>query len=55
MVVPQYRTLSKRIIDRLPGDDKDAVFWTATSPDPAFGSTLRARRSMWSRAALSAA
>ena len=27
MTPPQYRTLTKRIVDRLAVDDKDGVFW----------------------------
>ena len=32
MLKPPYLTLSKRIIDRLPVDDKDAVFWDRDLP-----------------------
>ena len=31
MATRQYRTLTKRIVDRLAVDDKDAVFWGCTS------------------------
>ena len=32
MATPHYRTLSKRIVDRLAVDDKDAVFWDQELP-----------------------
>ena len=32
MATPHYRTLSKRIVDRLAVDDKDAVFWDRELP-----------------------
>ena len=32
MTARQYRTLSKRIVDRLAVDDKDAVFWDRELP-----------------------
>ena len=32
MATAQYRTLSKRIIDRLSVDDKDTVFWARDLP-----------------------
>ena len=32
MATAQYRTLSKRIIDRLSVDDKDTVFWDRDLP-----------------------
>ena len=32
MATAQYRTLSKRIIDRLSVDDKDTVFWNRDLP-----------------------
>ena len=32
MATHQYRTLTKRIVDRLAVDDKDAVFWDRELP-----------------------
>ena len=32
MATRHYRTLSKRIVDRLAVDDKDAVFWDRELP-----------------------
>ena len=32
MTPRQYRTLSKRIVDRLAVDDEDAVFWDRELP-----------------------
>ena len=32
MATCQYRTLTKRIVDRLPVDDKDSVFWDRELP-----------------------
>ena len=37
MATRQYRTLTKRIVDRLAVDDKDGVFWDRELPG--FGSS----------------
>ena len=42
MATRQYRTLTKRIVDRLAVDDKDAVFWDRELPE--FGLRAPPRR-----------
>ena len=55
MAQAQYRSLSKRVVDRLSVNGKDAIFWIAISPVSAFESTRAARKCSSSRRAPSAA
>ncbi len=41
----QYRALTKRIVDRLAVNGKDAVFWDSELPGSAFVSIRRGARS----------